>query len=300
MDELFEIVTLNDIDVVESTHWLIDDIIPLNSMSILYGQPGCGKTFMALDMCLHMAHSSSWKGQSINNKGIIIYCIGEGINGICNRIKTWHSYYEKKCVAPFILIPIETISFSDRDNIDKMIKTLDNIREKYQLPISMIVIDTLSKASVGYDENSSKDMGEFLYQFDIIKKYFETSIMFIHHSGKNYKGMRGSSYLMGTVDTIIGITNSNNNLRCNIEKQKDGCGSEFSLKLCKYEKSLVIKDRDIKLNKEDCIYEIISKISLEELDKYLNQDMTLEEISKKYEQDLVYLNKIYNRLQLKK
>ena len=300
MSDLFEIVTLNDIDIIESTHWLIDDLIPLNSMSILYGQPGCGKTFMALDMCLHMAHSDKWKGKNINNKGIIVYCIGEGIHGLCNRIKTWHLYHEKDCMAPFILIPIETVSFSDRGNIDKMIKTLDNIREKYDLPISMIVVDTLSKASVGYDENSSKDMGEFLYQFDILKKYFDTSIMFIHHSGKNYRGMRGSSYLMGTVDTIIGVSNNNNILKCEIEKQKDGSICSFSLKLCKYKKSLVIKEQDIILNKEECISEIISKLSEKELEQYLNEGMTLQDISKKYKQDLNYLKKINSRLELKR
>ena len=292
MNELFEIITLDDIDLIKTTHWLIDDIIPLNSMSIIYGEPGCGKTFLCLDMCMHIAHSNNWKGQVINNRGIIIYCIGEGINGLCNRINTWHDYYEKKCNAPFILIPIETISFSDRENIDKMIKTLDNIRIKYNLPISMIVVDTLSKASVGYDENSSKDMGEFLYQFDILKKYFETSIMFIHHSGKTYRGMRGSSYLMGTVDTIININNVNNNLKCNVEKQKDGSKANFSLKLCKY--------KNIILYKDDCIYELIPKITIKDLEQYLDSGLELETISKKYKQDMTYLKKLFQRLELKK
>jgi putative DNA primase/helicase len=300
MNNIFDIVTLSDIDNIKASHWLIDDIIQLNSMSIIYGQPGCGKTFMVLDMCLHMAHNDNWKGHKINNKGIIIYCIGEGIHGICNRIKTWHHYNNKSNDAPFILIPIETISFSDKENIDKMIKTLDSIIDKYKLPISMIVVDTLSKASVGYDENSSKDMGEFLYQFDILKKYFELSILFIHHSNKNYRGIRGSSYLMGTADTVISITNNNNNLKCMIEKQKDGYKGEFLLKMCKYGSSLVIKNKDIKMIKDDCIFEIISKISEDELNKLILKGLTLETISKEYKQDLNYLIKINSRLELKK
>ena len=236
MEDYFNIVTLDKIDeVVNESYWLIDDIIPQNSMVILYGQSASGKTFIGLDMCLHLVHSDKWKGKNINIKGIVVYCIGEGIKGVCNRIKNWHDYQNKKGNSPFILIPIETISFVEKENIDKMIRTLDNIVKKYNLPISMIVVDTLSKASVGYDENSSKDMGEFLYQFDILKKYYDTSILFIHHSGKSYRGIRGSSYLTGTVDTIISIVNNNNIITCNIEKQKDGFLGKFNLQLCKYD-----------------------------------------------------------------
>lgn len=301
MEEYFDIVTLDDIDeVVGDSYWLIDDLIPQNSMSILYGKPASGKTFISLDMCLHLAHSDNWKGKKINVKGIVIYCVGEGIKGVCNRIKNWHKYQKKKTDAPFILIPIETISFVDKTNIDKMIKTLDKIKEQYSLPISMIVVDTLSKASVGYDENMSKDMGEFLYQFDILKKYYDTSILFIHHSGKSYGGMRGSSYLLGTVDTVISVVNNNNYLKCEVEKQKDGILGNFTLQMCKYNNSLVIKEKELKYNQNKIRLEDISEISIDKFKELLDKGITLEVIVKDYKQDINYLNKLKNRLDLKK
>ena len=301
MEDYFNIVTLDKIDeVVNESYWLIDDIIPQNSMVILYGQSASGKTFIGLDMCLHLVHSDKWKGKNINIKGIVVYCIGEGIKGVCNRIKNWHDYQNKKGNSPFILIPIETISFVEKETIDKMIRTLDNIVKKYNLPISMIVVDTLSKASVGYDENSSKDMGEFLYQFDILKKYYDTSILFIHHSGKSYRGIRGSSYLTGTVDTIISIVNNNNIITCNIEKQKDGFLGKFNLQLCKYNKSLVIKEKNLELYLNKIKLEDISKMSSIILKKYLDKGMSLENISLEYNQNLMYLNKLKMRLDLKK
>ena len=169
---VFQTFTLENINDISNTQWLIEDIIPNESLIILYGPSGCGKTFISLDLSLHIAHNKSWKKQNIMKQGIIIYCIGEGIHGISNRIKAWHDYNDCELNAPFIILPIEAISFSESENIDKMVSTLEEIKEQYQMPISMIVIDTLSKASVGYDENSSKDMGQFLYNFDIIKKYF--------------------------------------------------------------------------------------------------------------------------------
>lgn len=247
-ENIFQTFSLSNINEISDTQWLIEDIIPNESLIILYGPSGCGKTFVALDITLHIAHNKCWKQQNIVKHGIIIYCIGEGIHGISNRIKSWHNYNNCSLNAPFIILPIEAISFSDQTNIDKMVLTIEQIRDEYNLPISMIVIDTLSKASVGYDENSSKDMGLFLYNFDIIKKYFNTSIMFVHHSGKNsYKGMRGSSYLLGTVDTAIQVDNIDNTILVQIEKQKDGIEGSFQLKLKKHLESLVVYNGNINL-----------------------------------------------------
>ena len=302
-NELFETFSLNNLNEnIKKNDWLIQDIIPKNSLIILYGDSGTGKTFVSIDITLHLAYNLNWKNQKTDNNGIIIYCIGEGINGISDRIKAWHNYYDLKYDAPFILIPIEAISFSDKNNIDKMINTLEKIMQQYDLPINLIVLDTLSKASIGFDENSSKDMGEFLYNFDIIKKYFNTSIMFIHHSGKNnYKGMRGSSYLLGTVDTCIKLDNHENKLFLQIEKQKDGLNGTFQLNLQKELESLVISNSDINLKlKDNFIYYIKNNIKdINELIPYFKNNKNFNEISKSLNIDINLIIKFINKFILK-
>ena len=301
---VFQTFSLNNLNEISDTQWLIEDIIPNESLIILYGPSGCGKTFISLDISLHIAHNKAWKKQNIVKDGIIVYCIGEGIHGIANRIKSWHDYNNCSLNAPFVLLPIEAISFSESENIDKMIVTLESIKEEYDLPISMIVVDTLSKASVGYDENSSKDMGQFLYNFDIIKKYFNTSIMFVHHSGKNSnRGMRGSSYLLGTVDTAIQVDNMNDMILVQIEKQKDGIEGSFQLKLKKHLDSLVVFDNDINLkfrSKNGYILDSKSNnISISKIIELLKLKKNLNEISKKYNIELRELKKIIQKNLLK-
>ena len=305
MENTFQTFSLDKINKIGDTQWLIDDIIPNESLIILYGQSGCGKTFIALDMTLHIAHNIPWKKQSIVKHGIIIYCIGEGINGLSHRIKAWHDYNDCRLNAPFVILPIDAISFAEQGNIDKMVATIEEIQEQYQLPISMIVIDTLSKASVGYDENSSKDMGLFLYNFDIIKKYFKTSIMFIHHSGKNsYKGMRGSSYLLGSVDTVIQVDNIDNIILVQIEKQKDGIEGSFQLKFKLYNDTLVVYNNDINLKfreKRGFIVDIELKESdITNILEMLKENKSFEEISKKYKIDITKLKKYIKKYLLKK
>ena len=301
---VFQTFTLENINDISNTQWLIEDIIPNESLIILYGPSGCGKTFISLDLSLHIAHNKSWKKQNIMKQGIIIYCIGEGIHGIFNRIKAWHDYNDCELNAPFIILPIEAISFSESENIDKMVSTLEEIKEQYQMPISMIVIDTLSKASVGYDENSSKDMGQFLYNFDIIKKYFNTTIMFVHHSGKNsYKGMRGSSYLLGTVDTAIQVENINDFLLVQIEKQKDGIEGTFQLKLKKHIDSLVVFDNDINLkfrSKTGYILDSKKTLNIQEIIRLLKLKKSITDISKQNNIEISLIKRIIKKDLLKK
>lgn len=301
---VFQTFTLENINDISNTQWLIEDIIPNESLIILYGPSGCGKTFISLDLSLHIAHNKSWKKQNIMKQGIIIYCIGEGIHGISNRIKAWHDYNDCELNAPFIILPIEAISFSESENIDKMVSTLEEIKEQYQMPISMIVIDTLSKASVGYDENSSKDMGQFLYNFDIIKKYFNTTIMFVHHSGKNsYKGMRGSSYLLGTVDTAIQVENINDFLLVQIEKQKDGIEGTFQLKLKKHIDSLVVFDNDINLkfrSKTGYILDSKKTLNIQEIIGLLKLKKSITDISKQNNIEISLIKRIIKKDLLKK
>jgi RecA-family ATPase len=304
MDNIFQTFSLQTLSDISDTQWLIEDIIPNESLIILYGPSGCGKTFIALDITLHIAHNKSWKKQNIVKTGIIIYCIGEGVHGISNRIKAWHDYNNCSLNAPFILLPIEAISFSEPENIDKMIATLESIKEEYDLPISMIVVDTLSKASVGYDENSSKDMGQFLYNFDIIKKYFNTSVMFVHHSGKNStRGMRGSSYLLGTVDTAIQVDNINDTIIVQIEKQKDGIEGSFQLKFKKHLDSLVVFNNDINLkfrSKNGYILDTKNNdIDINKIIELLKKKQSLDKISKTNNIEISKLKKIIQKDLLK-
>lgn len=305
MENTFQTFSLDKINDIGSTQWLIEDIIPNESLIILYGPSGCGKTFIALDMTLHIAHNISWKKQSIVKQGIIIYCIGEGINGISNRIKAWHSYNNCSLNAPFVILPIEAITFSDQDNINKMINTIEEICSNYDLPVSMIVIDTLSKASIGYDENSSKDMGLFIYNFDIIKNYFKTSVMFIHHSGKNsYKGMRGSSYLLGTVDTAIQVENIDNRILVQVEKQKDGIEGSFQLRFKLHNDSLVIYNNDINLKfkeKKGFIIDVeLKDTDIPKIIEMLKNHKSFNEISKKLYVDTQKLQKFIKKYLIKK
>jgi hypothetical protein len=80
------------------------------------------------------------------------------------------------------------------------------IRELTGGSCGLIVIDTLSRALAGGDENSSTDMGALVKNVDALRAATGAHLLVVHHSGKNKaNGARGHSLLRAATDTEIEI-----------------------------------------------------------------------------------------------
>jgi hypothetical protein len=51
----FPLVWYEDVHPVLTNNWLVKGVIPAEAFVTIIGHPGCGKSFMALDMALHVA-----------------------------------------------------------------------------------------------------------------------------------------------------------------------------------------------------------------------------------------------------
>jgi RecA-family ATPase len=71
----------------------------------------------------------------------------------------------------------------------------------------LIVVDTLSRAMAGGNENSPEDMDALVGHIDLIRQALPSHVSVIHHSGKDAaRGARGHSSLRAAADTEIEIT----------------------------------------------------------------------------------------------
>ena len=69
-----------------------------------------------------------------------------------------------------------------------------------------MVVDTLSRALAGGNENSSEDMGALVQNMDAIRAETGACVLFIHHTGKDQaRGARGWSGLRAAIDTEIEV-----------------------------------------------------------------------------------------------
>jgi 5S rRNA maturation endonuclease (ribonuclease M5) len=177
---------------------LIKRWLDRSAMSVVYGNSGSGKTFLAIDMCFHIAMGREWSGNRVH-QGTVVYIAAEGGGGIRKRFEALLKYYylESKDV-PLRVIPAPVDLCSTDADTDAL------ILECQEHNAEIIVVDTLSRALAGGDENGPKDMGAFVVHCDHLRQAVDAHVMVIHHSGKDIaKGARGHTSLRAATDTEI-------------------------------------------------------------------------------------------------
>jgi hypothetical protein len=92
---------------------------------------------------------------------------------------------------------------------------------------ALVVLDTFARCFVGGEENSSKDVGEFVDAAAKIQEVTGGAVLILHHTGKGEgDSARGSSALRASADVMMLLRRTRDALRLTNNKQKDA--EEFS------------------------------------------------------------------------
>jgi hypothetical protein len=199
------LVWARDMEAVTDTTDFVEDLLGGGQMSVVYGESNSGKTFWATDLAMHVAAGKAWFEREVETGGVI-YVALEGGFGIRNRVAAWKLHHGVSDMA-FGVIPT-SINMLDPDaDTPRLIDSIRGAAKSIDAPIRMVVIDTLSRALAGGNENSSEDLGACVMNADRVRDETGAHVMFIHHSGKDQaKGARGHSLLRAATDTEIEIT----------------------------------------------------------------------------------------------
>ena len=196
--------------------FLVDQLLTETGFSMMYGSPGTGKSFVAIDIALSIAHGIAWQGFDAK-PGAVLYIAGEGIGGFGKRWKAWEKHKAIKSVPDMYLLPT-AVNFRDKHDIARLTATIKGLGKQFKL----VIVDTVARALLGGEENSSTDMGLFVKACDDIKGITGGALLAVHHAGKDStKGARGSTALLGAVDTSILIGKLDDVVSMKVEKQKD-------------------------------------------------------------------------------
>ncbi|MEC5291567.1 MULTISPECIES: AAA family ATPase [unclassified Aurantimonas] len=202
--------------------FLIDRHIPEASVGFLYGDPGTGKSFIALDWALHLAFGKTdWHGDAISAPDApgVVYLAGEGASGFKTRVRAWMDRHGVPASerGRFGLIP-QSVKFMQVEDVRKLGRTMAAKMPKTVL----VVVDTVSRALPGADENTQKEMTLFVAACDALKDAFGCVVLGVHHAARA-GNMRGSTVLAGAGDFVFKLERTKGAvvgmLIC--EKQKD-------------------------------------------------------------------------------
>lgn len=205
----FYLVRLNEI-VTSPPDWLIYKFLERESLALLFGDSGTGKSFMAIDMACCIATATPWHGHGVK-QGSVVYIAGEGQRGIKRRFAAWGIRYGIDIESAPIFISTIPASFLDDQSIVEVEAAVDGIVAEHGNP-ALIVIDTLARNFGDGDENSTRDMGLFVDAADRIKTRYECAVLPVHHTGHaNKERARGGYALKCSLD-----------FECRLERDEDG------------------------------------------------------------------------------
>ena len=187
---------------IQPVQWLVQRYIEANSMTVMFGEPGAGKSFIALDMACCICTGEAWQGFPVK-EGAVFYIAGEGHAGIGRRLKAWSLH--RGLVPENVMVSNTAVPLTDAESVKALVRTIRAMVDKYGVP-ALIVVDTLARNFGGLDENSTKDMGVFVQHMDMLKHELQTTILVVHHTGQGDKSRaRGSIALKGATDIELRV-----------------------------------------------------------------------------------------------
>lgn len=175
--------------------WLLRGMLERDSFALVFGDPGCGKSFLAIDWACRIATGTPWRGHAVSSSPVV-YIAGEGQQGFGRRIRAWSEHNGVSLAdAPLYVAP--AVAIPDAGQVAELMQAIESLGE----PPALIVLDTLARCFGGGDENSTQDMSKFVSACDTIRQRYHCTILVVHHTGHADKSRaRGAIALKAALD----------------------------------------------------------------------------------------------------
>ena len=180
--------------------WLVSDLFEVGSMVVPFGPPGSAKSFLMLAISACIAAGKDYHGRPVK-QGPAIYLCGEGYNGIVRRIEAWCIVNGIQRADLPLYVSNMPASMTDTENLATVMRQIDQIGQP-----AIITLDTVARNFGPGDENSTRDMSDFVTACDQLRHAYGSTVALVHHTGHGDQARaRGSSVLNAAVDTAIRV-----------------------------------------------------------------------------------------------
>ncbi|ACA18345.1 conserved hypothetical protein [Methylobacterium sp. 4-46] len=202
--------------------WLVRDLLSTEGKGLLSGQWGSAKTFIALDLSGCIMTGEPFAGRRVLRRGGVLFIAPEGAFEIPIRLKGLvagklaGTVLAQKVTGmptvnpndlPFAWIE-ECPRLVDRDATDQLTLTAGvaaaELRERYDLPLALIIVDTVAAGAGFDDENSAAETQKVMNALGRLSQHTGAFVLGVDHFGKVAEtGTRGSSAKEAAADTVL-------------------------------------------------------------------------------------------------
>lgn len=218
----FAITRIGEFAKLKPVSWHIKGVLPAEGVAFVYGPPGSGKTFWALDIAGTVARGADrWRGHRVKATAVV-YVAGEGSTGVRQRAAAYLRENDLPDARIGIIDDVPNL-FAEKTHAGLLAQRVNEAAATLG-KVGIIILDTLAATTPGANENAGEDMGLVLSRVHELQKATGALVLIVHHSGKDdSRGLRGWSGLLGAADAVFKVEKDDSGLRqVIVEKLKDG------------------------------------------------------------------------------
>jgi len=196
-------ILFRELEATSTKSWLVLNLLGDGDASVMYGKPGDGKSVLAEDLALHIAAGQPWHGRKVK-QGAVVFVALERRKLVERRAIAFRKKYGLDDL-PWAIVG-GVYDFRNPKSVTSIIAIVKEVECEIGQEVVLIVIDTLSRALCGGDENSSKDMGTIVAATSVLQTETSAHVLWIHHIPiEGGERLRGHGALLGALDTTIHV-----------------------------------------------------------------------------------------------
>ena len=194
------VLSMDDIADAKPRDYLLKRLMSPAEMSVWWGPPKSGKSFLMLHIAYAIAQGRPVFGRRVKSCSVL-YVAAEGEAGLAGRLRAIRDEFGDAPRFHLIAQPVDLL----HPNAD-----LESVKQAAcdpRIGAGLIVIDTLARVLAGGDENGPQDMGRVIMNISDLRSATAAHVAIVHHGTKAANGStaRGHSSLIGAADLVVQI-----------------------------------------------------------------------------------------------
>lgn len=206
-----ELVSVSEMEVSHPTY-LIEGLLPEQTLVGLIGKPGVGKSLCAIAMAVCVATGRDFLGQKVHQPRGVVWLAGEDRQQLAIRQQAFANSLSLSSSEQALLIENfktlkddHSIHLSDSMFVRRLITQI----RKSPKPVGLIVVDTWAATSDIGDENDNRQVQRTLEVLKAVSVKTGASVVLIHHPKRGGSEPRGASAFDGAVRMLLTLDESN-------------------------------------------------------------------------------------------
>ena len=197
-----DIIKMSDIQM-KPIVWLLQDRIPLGNLSVIYGDGGCGKSHITLDLAARVSTGTLWAGDTPVEQGGVLLITGE--DSLADTVKP------RLVAAGANVNNIGVVSLvTEEDEKGQPVKTpfslnhipqleheLKAFRKTFGIMPKLVVIDPITSFLAGADSHKDAEVRRVLTPLAKVAESCGVAIVCVAHINKQ-RGGRAAHRLSGS------------------------------------------------------------------------------------------------------